>query len=329
MSEPDKTSDVLIIDEIAEALAMSVSSITLDNEKIVRGGDHTPTTDGSPSNVLIKQYCKSIDSIKNNEKLNVLSKELAGNGLSPFLLQEILIGIVTTGFSADLPNELHQLPEVREILAKNLPVVDRALLGLATLLETKNDEPENTIRKQIVKNKETIQYFQNRLSELAAEQDIHAERIRKFESILNQVLWRATKMSSSALSGRCVQIVDKVGGRFGITPQKRREICVRLSAITSYDDGNSVMCEMIDKCASEHLLYDDLLNPNTRIPTGNFYYESSKEPVLKSIGAVLLGIGGRRILKNVRSPGGLFLITGGVVALFLGLIVVIGLWLFS
>jgi hypothetical protein len=329
MSEQYKKTDTLLLDEIAKTLALSISSITINDKTLVLNDDRISGKECLSEDILIKQYCKSIETIKNNSKLNALSNVLADNGLSPFLLQEILIGIVTTGFSADLSKEMHVLPEVQEILLKNLPVVDRALLGLATLLESNNDEPENTIRKQIGNNKETIQYFQNRLSQMAAEQGINKVRIRRFESILNQVLWRVTRMSSSALSERCVQIIDKVGGRFGITPQKRRDICAHLSSITTYDDGNEVMSKELDMCASQQLIDNDLLPLSVRVPTENFYYDSPKESVFKSIGSILLGIGGRTILKNVRSPGGLFLITGGVVALFLGLVVVLGLWLFN
>lgn len=329
MGENDAASETVLLDDIAEALARSVSSITINHDKIEHCDDATYNAEWGQAKDLIDRYCNSIDAIKNNVKLNVLSKVLSDHGLSPFLLQEIIIGIVTTGFSADLPKEMHLQPEVREILAKNLLVVDRALLGLATLLESENDEPENTIRKQIANNKDTIRYFQERLSQLASEQGINTERIRRFESILNQVLWRVTKMSSVALSERCVQLIDKVGGRFGITPQKRHEICFRLSSITSYDNGDAVMRDVFDMCASEELLYNDLLNRNDSIQIKSSNYNYSKDSVFESIGAALLDIGNRTIFKRLRSPGGLFLITGGVVALFLGLIVVIGLWLFS
>jgi hypothetical protein len=328
MDEHISIPDESLLDEIAGTLAISVSSITINQEKIEHCGDALFHTEWEQYQVLLDRYSNSIDAIKNNAKLNVLSNVLSDNGLSPFLLQEILIGIVTTGFSADLPKEMHQLPQVREMLVKNLPVVDRALLGLATLLESGNDEPESTIRHQITNNKETIQHFQKRLSQLASEQGMNADRIGRFESILNQVLWRVTKMSGSALSERCVQLVDKVGGRFGITPQLRHEVCSRLSSITSYDDGDEVMKNMFGTCASEQLLHSDLLNRNNTRQTGCSNYAYSKDSFLESIGAALLDIGDRTVFKKLRTPGGLFLLTGGVVALFLGLIVVIGLWLF-
>lgn len=312
MNEPSEKQDISFIDEIAEALAVSVSSVKINNEFVERCGDKVYQDNNSrtPSE-LIRQYNESIDAIKNNNKLGVLSKVLSENYLSPFLLQEILIGIVTTGFSADLPKEYHLLPEVRDTLARNLPIVDRALIGLATLLDSTNNEPENTLRQQIVNNKETIQHFQSRLLQIASKKGINPERLGRFESILTQVLWRVTKMSSSPLSARCVELIDKVGSRFGITPDLRRDICARLSCIDSYENGNALMNIMLDECASERILYGDFLKLTH-----------------KSIGSVLLGIGGRTLLNKAGSSNGIFLITGGVVALFLGLLVVIGLWIF-
>jgi hypothetical protein len=338
MSDSKKYANRLL-QEIAKTLAGSVASITIGTENIQRDQNAPPVNTATLAESHVFKYTETINQIKNNPKLQGLTQLLSGSGYSPFLIQEILIAIVTTGFSSDISKEIHELAVVKNAIRANLKAVDRALLGLATLMESTLNEPVDIMRETVSENEEEIRTLQEHFTKYAIEYGTDERKIKRFNSLFNQIFWRTKKQSGEALRGRCVTLVDKVAARFGITPERRRELCKKLSTAQDYDQADRVMYEALTTGTTETVLYEDFIAGNECVVDelrNNLNVESDMSEAKHSsgsksitIGMTLLGIGGVSFFGgfglNANGQGfGLLVVTGGVVLLFLGLLYLAG-----
>jgi hypothetical protein len=328
-----------LLQEIAKTLAHSVASITIGSEG-TSGDKKAPVIDTvtlAESHVV--KYLETVDTIKHNPKLNGLADQLSENGYSPYLIQEILIAIVTTGFSSDVSKTMHNLGIVKNAITVNLMAVDRALLGLATLMESTLDMPVDIVRTTVADNEEEIRKLQQHFTKYANEYGTDENKIRRFNSIFNQIFWRTTKQSGEAMRGRCVTLVDKVASRFGITPKLRRDLCKKLSVVRDYEQADRIMYESLTAGVTGAALYeefitgsdaavDECVTGENTVTTVSGNIQSSGNKVI-TIGMTLLGIGGVTLiggfgLQSNGNDSGLLVITGGVVLLFLGLLTLAG-----
>ncbi|MGE5671029.1 MAG: hypothetical protein ACM31E_06255 [Fibrobacterota bacterium] len=328
-----------LLQEIAKTLAHSVASINIGTGALGIDNNTSPIDNAIHAESHVVKYLETIGQIQSNPKLQGLATQLSENEYSPFLIQEILIAIVTTGFSSDMSKEMHELTVVKKAITGNLMAVDRALLGLATLMESTLDTPVDIMRKTVIDNEEEIRSLQDHFTKYAMEYGTDANKISRFNSIFNQIFWRTRKQSGEALRGRCVTLVDKVAGRFGITPELRRELCKKLSTVKDYEQADRIMYAALTTGVTGSVLYEEFLagneyavdelvrgqNDGTAV-FGNTHSSGNK---LVTIGMTLLGIGGVTLIGGfgIQSNGqdyGLLVITGGVVLLFLGLLALAG-----
>jgi hypothetical protein len=331
-----------LLQEIAKTLAGSVASINFSTDILRRGINPSPDDtiiQGQNDAVLIVEsyvvnYVETIDVIKNNPKLQGMQQQLAEAGYSPFLIQEILIAIVTTGFSSDLSKEMHELKIVKKAIAGNLMAVDRALLGLATLMESTIDKPVDIVRETVIDNEEQIRTLQEHFTKYAIESGTDEKKINRFNKIFNQIFWRTKKQSGEALRGRCVTIVDKVAVKFGITSDNRRELCRKLSAVTRYEQADRIMYDMLIAGAKDPIPYEAFADGNDSIveEKGNLLPDAAVSenarksgPNVFTVGMTLLGIGGVTFiggytLQSNDQDSGWLVMTGGIVLLFLGIV---------
>lgn len=342
----DSTNDAnKLLQEIAKTLAGSIASINISSDALRHGIN--PSSDdnilqGQNNAVLLVEpyvvnYVETIDMIKNNPKLQGMQQQLAEAGYSPFLVQEILIAIVTTGFSSDMSNEMHEIKIVKKAINGNLMAVDRALLGLATLMEAATDNPVDIVRETAIDNGEQIRTLQEHFTKYAKESGTDDKKINRFTKIFNQIFWRTTKQSGEALRGRCVTLVDKVAGKIGITPEHRRELCRKLSTASSYEYADKIMYYALTAGVTGAASYESYLEGIDSVIDESGMSKTDGSSVsgavqssgskLVTIGKTLLGIGGVTLFTGVLSCGldssGIFVITGGVVLLFTGLLVLV------
>lgn len=338
MSDRKKDANRLL-QEIAKTLAGSVASITIGTESIKRDQNAPPVTTAALAESHVVKYKETINQIKNNPKLQGVTQLLSGSGYSPFLVQEILIALVTTGFSSAISKEMHELADVKNAIRANLMAVDRALLGLATLMESTLNEPVDIMRETVSENEEEIRTLQEHFTKYAIEYGTDERKINRFNSLFNQIFWRTKNQSGEALRGRCVTLVDKVASRFEITPELRRELCNKLCTAKDYEQADRIMYEALTTGTTETVLYEDFIagnecdidelknNLNEESDVSEAKHSSGSK--LVTIGMTLLGIGGVSFFGgfelNANGQGyGLFVVTGGVVLLLLGLLYLAG-----
>ena len=325
-SGQDKRSDRICIRAIARALAASVSAVDIDSCRIVKKGNRSAGPDKN-INQTVNGYLSLVDAVKREPRLREFESALRDAGCSPFLLQEILVALVTTGFYADLQETMRKDTAVVNAVNKHVVVLDRALLGLATLLESSLHDFSASLQEKIVAGEEDVRYFQMRFTSDARRKGAPANRIDHFNALFNQVLWRTERQAPEALAGRCVQIIDKTAAKYGITPQMRRTLSRRLSAMDYFQQGDAIMKETLEQAMSADLLYGDDA-PSLNGEAGSAKAGSSSKTNYLGIGAALMGIGGVVTIGSIASLGsiggaGLLMATGGVISLLVGLIYII------
>jgi hypothetical protein len=256
----------------------------------------------------------TIKMIAADSRLNAYNEYFKSKGHSPFLIQEVIAALTIRSSMDHLTEREKKSPLTATMLQRYAPVLDRAVLGMTTFIESFTDTECNQIAQNIESNQAVLESLQRRFGhEVIKKAKDHSKSLRKFDRTMRFTLWRIRHLGLSSTIQTCVDDVDKVCKRMGISRDMRRAQCKEWNSLTDFFEHRNVMVAQVAD--------DPAVDPGTSSST------TTKHNTTLTVGLVLLGAG---LLVTIISAiitdqkkEAIFGVTVGVLAMLIGLIVTI------
>jgi hypothetical protein len=251
--------------------------------------------------------------IAGDTRLNAYNDYFKSRGHSPFLIQEVIAALTIRSTMDHLTEHEKKSPLTATMLQRYAPLLDRAVLGMTTFIESFTESECMQIAQNIESNQDILESLQSRFgNEVTKKAKDHKKSIRKFDRTTRYTLWRIRHLGLSSTIQTCVDDVDKVCKRMGISKDMRRAQCKEWNNLTDFFENRNVMVAQV---GVDPAVESDASSSTKSSNTG------------LTVGLVLLGAG---LLVTIISAiatdhnnQAIFGITVGVLAMLIGLIVVI------
>lgn len=255
----------------------------------------------------------TIKMIGGDTRLNTYNEYFKLKGHSPFLIQEVIAALTIRSAMDHLTEHEKKSPLTATMLQRYAPLLDRAVLGMTTFIETFTESECVQIAQNIDSNQDILESLQQRFgSEVSKKAKDHSKSLRKFDRTMRFTLWRIRHLGLSSTIQTCVDDIDNVCKRMGISRDMRRAQCKEWNNLTDFFENRNVMFAQ----AGDEVAVDAGASSSTK----------SNNTTL-TIGLVLLGAGLLvTILSAIatdRNNKAIVGVTAGVLAMLIGLIVVI------
>ncbi|HMA64053.1 MAG: hypothetical protein ACM31E_06245 [Fibrobacterota bacterium] len=255
----------------------------------------------------------TIKMIGGDTRLNAYNEYFKLKGHSPFLIQEVIAALTIRSAMDHLTEHEKKSPLTATMLQRYAPLLDRAVLGMTTFIETFTETECVQIAQNIDSNQDILESLHQRFgNEVSKKAKDHSKSLRKFDRTMRFALWRIRHLGLSSTIQTCVAEIDNVCKRMGISKDMRRAQCKEWNNLTDFFENRNVMVAEVA---------DSPVEPGTS-PSSTKRNNSSL-----TIGLVLLGAGLLvTILSAIatdRNNKAIVGVTAGVLAMLIGLIVTI------
>lgn len=256
----------------------------------------------------------TIEMIASDTRLNSYNEYFKSKGHSPFLIQEVIAALTIRSTLDHLTDYEKKSPLTTTMLQQYAPVLDRAVMGMATFIESFTEQECVQITQNIESNQAILESLQRRFGhEVTKKTENHSKSLKKLDRTMRFTLWRIRHLGLSSTIQTCVDDVDNVCKRMGISRDMRRAQCKEWNKLTDFFDNRNVMVAQA---------VDDIVNESAVSSSSEKKHNNSL-----TVGLVLLGAG---LLATILSAiatdhnnKAIVGVTVGVLAMLIGLIVVI------
>ncbi|MBN1980637.1 MAG: hypothetical protein JW795_03845 [Chitinivibrionales bacterium] len=225
------------LNAITSTLSLVAAGAATSDATMVSSLSLQPQTEPKmPIGQAITRFEKIKSTIIRDKRLQHREEFFRQRGMSPFLLQEVFIALAARSLYDSLSKEHQKSDSIQSILDESSPIMNRAVLGMTTLLESLTDSERRCFETKLKSNASSLDYVTSRFATLAQAHDVSAQSIEKCTDITRKVLWRMRHNGADTVIQECVEMVDKVGRQAGLGPGQRRSLCTQWSTLTSIDD---------------------------------------------------------------------------------------------
>jgi hypothetical protein len=309
---------------LATALAAASAGATLESCAAVQAGYRRSPRQANMKAVLAR-LDEISDTIGRDEGLRFVEDFYRERGVSPDLLKDSLISLLTIGVFGDLCESDRNHPDMQQRLRLAGPAMDRAVFGTATLLEGLTCEERLTVQRVLKKHPEILGTFQVEFDSAAQANSVPSIRLRHFNALFNKCAWRVEKQGLAVVTDDVIAAVDKVATKEGVSPDDRRRLARQWGYTDAYTGTNPLR-----GAASRQLSGDSPPEITGQALQSDQYLEKGRRRVrtgltLMGIGLVDFGIGTAFVLYDGNTwpvsatlgmtGGGILFVTGIIVAL--------------
>lgn len=286
---------------------------------IVRSQPYNATGSGSIDDGELR-LAETFDNLDNTIKmiacdtrLNAYNEYFKLKGHSPFLIHEVIAALTIRSTMDHLTEWEKKSPLTATMLQQYAPLLDRSVLGMTTFIESFTESEYTQIAQNIESNQDILESLRRRFgTEVVKKTKDHKKSLRKFDRTTRFTLWRIRHLGLSSTIQTCVDDVDKVCKRMGISREMRRAQCKEWNNLTEFFENSNVM--VVDAA-------------NTPVEPGTSPSSEKRNNSTLTVGLILLGAG---LLATIISAiatddnkGAILGVTVGVLAMLIGLIVTI------
>jgi hypothetical protein len=256
----------------------------------------------------------TINLIAGDTRLNAYNEYFKSKGHSPFLIQEVIAALTIRSTMDHLTESEKKSPLTTTMIQRYAPLLDRAVMGMTTFIESFTEIECSQITQNIESNQAILESLKRKFgTEVAKKAKDHKKSLRKFDRTTRFTLWRIRHLGLSSTIQTCVDNVDKVCKRMGISSEMRRAQCKEWNNLTDFFENRNVMVAQV---AEDPV--SDAVAPSS---------SEDKHNTSLTVGLVLLGAGLLATIISAiatdRNEKAILGITAGVLAMLIGLIVVI------
>jgi len=255
----------------------------------------------------------TIKMIAGDTRLNAYNEYFKSKGHSPFLIQEMIAALTIRSTMDHLTEQEKKSPLTATMLQQYAPLLDRSVLGMTTFIESFTESECTQIAQNIESNQDILESFKQRFgNEVAKKAKDHKKSLRKFDRTTRFTMWRIRHLGLSSTIQTCVDDVDKVCKRMGISRDMRRAQCKEWNNLADFFENRNVMVAQV----SDDPVVDSDTSSSTKRGNNTL-----------TVGLILLGTGLLVTIlsmdRNNASQNAMYGVTAGVLAMLIGLIVTI------
>jgi hypothetical protein len=256
----------------------------------------------------------TIKMIAGDTRLNAYNEYFKSKGHSPFLIQEVIAALTIRSTMDHLTEHEKKSPLTATMLQRYAPVLDRAVMGMTTFIESFTEQECIQLAQNIENNQVIIESLQRRFVHAVTKKSKdHSKSLRKFNRTMRFTLWRIRHLGLSSTIQTCVDDVDNVCKRMGISRDMRRAQCKEWNNLTDFFENKNVMVAQV---------VDNQVNESAVSSSSDKQHNNSLTVGLVLLGAGLLAAIFSAIATDHNNKA-IVGITVGVLAMLIGLIVVI------